>query len=39
MLMALMHAASAEVRDGRIDAADAESAVVHTVVGALAAAA
>jgi AcrR family transcriptional regulator len=34
-LMAIMHAASGEVREGRIDAADAESAVVGTVLGAL----
>ena len=38
MLLAVMHAASAEVREGRIDVADAESAVVATVMGALAAA-
>ena len=34
-LMAVMHAASAEVRAGRIDEADAESVVVATVFGAL----
>ncbi len=37
MALALVHAASAEVRAGRITAADAEAAVIATVVGALAA--
>jgi hypothetical protein len=37
MVLALVHAASAEVRAGRIGAADAEAAVIATVVGALSA--
>ena len=36
MLMALIHAASAELRAGRIDEAAAEAAVVDTVLGAIA---
>lgn len=35
MLLALMHAASAEVQAGRLTAADAEAAVTDTVLGAL----
>ncbi len=35
MLLALVHAASAELRAGRLPEADAEAAVVATVVGAL----
>jgi AcrR family transcriptional regulator len=37
MALALMHAASEEVRAGRITAGDAEAAVIATVVGALSA--
>ena len=36
MLLALIHAASAELRAGRVGAEDAESAVVTTILGALA---
>ncbi|TML06370.1 MAG: TetR/AcrR family transcriptional regulator [Actinobacteria bacterium] len=36
MLIALIHAASAEVRAGRVDDHDAEAAVTATVIGALA---
>jgi AcrR family transcriptional regulator len=36
MLLALVHASSAEVRAGRVSQADAEAAVVATVVGAIA---
>jgi hypothetical protein len=35
MALALVHAASEEVRAGRITAADAEAAVIATVAGAL----
>jgi hypothetical protein len=35
MLLALMHAASAEVQAGRLPAAEAESALAATVLGAL----
>jgi hypothetical protein len=35
MLLALMHAASAEMQTGRMPAAEAESALAATVLGAL----
>ena len=35
MLMALMHAASGELRAGRVNEADAEPALVDTILGAV----